>query len=138
MRKWLRYVWPLPCTAVGLLAALSAIAWRSNAQTKWVEGVLEVALTQPGSVKHQRLKALPFVAITLGHVVIGLTPPELDRLRAHEHAHVRQYERWGLFFFLAYPASSIWQWLLGKNAYWDNGFEVQARQEAADQARKSS
>jgi uncharacterized metal-binding protein len=121
---------------VGLLAALVAMVL--GAKTKWVDGVLEVALAQPFSVQHQRLQALPFVAITLGHVVIGLTAPDLDRLRLHEQAHVRQYERWGPLFFVAYPASSAWQWVQGKNAYWDNGFEVQARKEAVDQAWQKS
>ena len=35
---------------------------------------------------------------------------ELDRLRRHEQAHVLQYERWGLLFFVAYPAESLRQW----------------------------
>jgi hypothetical protein len=110
-----RYVWPLPCTTVGLLATLAAMAL--GAKTKWVEGVLEVALAQPSSVKYKRLRALPFVAITLGHVVIGLTAQDLEQLRAHEQAHVRQYERWGPLFFVAYPASSAWQWLRGKRLH---------------------
>jgi hypothetical protein len=49
-------------------------------------------------------------------------------VRAHEQAHVRQYERWGLFFFVAYPAASLWQLLRCRRPYLDNWFEVQARE----------
>ena len=58
---------------------------------------------------------------------------KLERLRAHEHAHVRQYEQWGIFFLLAYPAASVWQWLRGRRAYVDNWFEVQARRSAGQE-----
>jgi hypothetical protein len=51
----------------------------------------------------------------------------LHRLRTHEHEHVRQYERWGVLFFAAYPLSSLWQLLRGHRPYMDNWFEIQAR-----------
>jgi hypothetical protein len=40
---------------------------------------------------------------------------------------VRQYERWGAFFLLAYPAASLWQLLRGRRAHRDNPFEIEAR-----------
>ena len=69
-----------------------------------------------------------FDAITLGHVVIGASPAALARCRAHERVHVRQYERFGVLFFPLYAASSALQWLRGRDPYWDNRFERQARQ----------
>jgi hypothetical protein len=42
-----------------------------------------------------------------------------------------QYERWGLLFFLAYPASSFAQLLRGRNPYWYNYFEIEARERCA-------
>ena len=39
--------------------------------------------------------------------------------------------RLGLVFFLAYAASSLWQLLRGRRAYWDNHFEVEARARAS-------
>jgi hypothetical protein len=97
-----------------------------------VDGVLEVAVTRHLMQQGWLANRLPFSAITLGHVVLGVSQHELARLRVHEHAHVRQYERWGLLFFVAYPVSSGVQWLLGRSPYWHNRFEVQARaQEAA-------
>jgi hypothetical protein len=95
-----------------------------GARAKSVQGVLEIAW--PGAAP-RAARHVPFTAITFGHVVLGMSQAELTRLRAHEHAHVRQYERWGLLVLLLYPASSLWQLLRGRGAYWDNGFEVQAR-----------
>ena len=69
----------------------------------------------------------PFAAITLGHVIVGTHAGELDRLRAHEQVHVRQCERWGPLFLPAYALAGVWQWLRGRDAYWDNPFEVEAR-----------
>lgn len=53
---------------------------------------------------------------------------QLEQLRPHELVHVQQYERWGIGFFLAYPLSSLAQLLRGGHPYWDNHFEIQARE----------
>jgi hypothetical protein len=124
-----RYAWAAPCTAIGL--CLVAPAFLFGATARVIDGVIEVALN-PHKTPAVLLRALPFTAITFGHLVLGTDEAQLDRLRAHEHAHVRQYERWGIFFFAAYPASSLWQLLAGRRPYWDNGFEVQAREEASE------
>lgn len=65
-------------------------------------------------------------AMTLGHVIIGQDPGNLERYRLHEWVHVRQYERWGPFFIPAYLLCAAWLWLRGKNFYRDNPFEVEA------------
>src|SRR5690349_17375071 len=124
-----RYAWASPCTLVGL--CLATPAFLIGATARVVDGVIEVALNPhktPGVVR----RSLTFAAITFGHMVLGISQPELDRLRTHEQAHVRQYERWGILFFAAYPAASLWQWLAGRRPYMDNGFEVQAREEASE------
>jgi hypothetical protein len=124
-----RYAWASPCTMVGL--GLASPAFLFGATARVVDGVIEVALSPhktPAAVR----RALPFAAITFGHMVLGISASELDRLRTHEQAHVRQYERWGILFFAAYPAASLWQWLAGRRPYMDNGFEVQAREEASE------
>lgn len=133
--RLIHYVWAAPCSMVGLTLALPLTL--VGARHKNVFGVLEVALSQQGRPGLRLLQKLPFCAITFGHVVIGLTEHHLECLRAHEHEHVRQYERWGLLFFLAYPASSLYQWVRGNKAYWDNWFEVQARL-SADQAKSET
>lgn len=118
-----RYAWCSPCTAVGL--CLAAPALLAGARARVVLGVVEIALAEREPGRWVRL--LPFTAITFGHAVIGSSRAELDRLRVHEHEHVRQYEKWGIVFFAAYPLESLWQLLRGRRLYYDNRFEVQAR-----------
>lgn len=124
-----RYAWAGPCTVAGLIPAMVILLLGGSMRIK--SGVLEVALSE---TIH---KAWPsFIAITLGHVVLGQSAQALDQLSAHELEHVRQYERWGVLFFLAYPLSSLIQWLRGKDPYWSNYFEVQARQRCANTDRE--
>lgn len=66
-------------------------------------------------------------AITLGHVVLARNEHDAERWRTHEHAHVRQYERWGMLFPFAYGAASLFAWGRGHDAYCDNVFEIEAR-----------
>jgi hypothetical protein len=106
---------------LGLLLGLALLLFGGSVQR--VDGVLEFAWRRRGPAP-----AFPIAAITFGHVVLGLNRPTLAHWRAHEYVHVRQYERWGLLFFLAYPLSGVWQWCRGRSAYWHNPFEVQARQ----------
>lgn len=119
------YLWAAPCTALGLLLAL--LACLVGARARMVNGVIEVAFAPQTTSHRRRISRLPFCAITLGHVIVGINHAELHRLRAHERVHVRQYERWGALLLLAYPASSLLQWIHGRRPYWDNHFEVQAR-----------
>lgn len=123
-RRLLRYAWASPCTCIGLALALPLVL--TGARVRCVRGVCEVAL-QRGNGTSRLTRAVPISAITFGHVVIGACESELARLRAHEHTHVRQYERWGALFFAAYGVSSLAQVLRGRSAYWHNHFEIQAR-----------
>lgn len=117
-------LWASPYTVLGLL--LCALGCLAGARIRRVDGVLEASLSF--RARPQRwLRRLPFSAITLGHVVIAANQRELERLRAHERVHVRQYERWGPLFVPAYLVSSLLLWLRGRHPYWDNPFEVEAR-----------
>ena len=78
---------------------------------------------------------LPYRAITFGHVIVAVTEAELGRCREHERVHVRQYVHWGPFFPVAYAATSAWQLLNGRRAYWDNYFEVQARKDSGEEGK---
>jgi hypothetical protein len=128
------YLWAAPCTLLGLLVALPWLG--AGARARCVDGVLEVAFS--GYPLQQRwVHRLPFSAMTLGHVVLGVSHGELARLRAHEHAHVRQYERWGILFFPAYGLSSVQQFACGRGLYWNNRFEVQARAQAARRGQEA-
>ncbi len=119
-----RVVWAAPCSAAGVLLGL--LLWPFGARWQRVGGVLELAVRNRPLPRHWAA-TLPFSAITLGHVVVGISPQELQRLRRHERVHVAQYERWGVAFWVAYPLASLWQLPFGRRPYWDNPFEVQAR-----------
>ena len=67
-----------------------------------------------------------FSAITFGHVILAVDHATLAAVRAHEQVHVRQYERWGIFFFPAYLLSSLVQLARGRRPYLDNYFEREA------------
>jgi hypothetical protein len=115
-----RYLWALPATCVG--AALGLLALVTGGRARLVDGVVEVAARLPAMRR--------FGAVTFGHVIIGISPECLAACRAHEHVHVRQYERWGVLFFPLYAGSSVVQWLRGRDPYRDNRFEREAYGEA--------
>lgn len=121
------YLWASPCSAVGL--SLGAIAVWLGARWTRRAGVIEIAPDRRGP--RPALRRLPFIAITFGHVVLGRSAEDLERLRDHEHAHVAQYERWGPLFFIAYPLASLAALLRGRRPYLDNAFEIEARAIAA-------
>jgi hypothetical protein len=116
-----RYLWASPTTLVGLLAGLLTLATGGKVQVR--RGALEFS----GGFATWLARCCGFGAMTLGHVIVGLSPSCLDRYRDHEQAHVRQAERWGPAFLPAYLASSFIAWRLGKDYYRDNWFERDAR-----------
>ncbi|BCL77058.1 hypothetical protein JHS3_27940 [Jeongeupia sp. HS-3] len=119
-RIWV-YAWAAPCSCLGLL--LAAVVLLAGGTMARRAGVLEVALR-----RDSRPTRLPFAAITLGHVIVGIDRQTLRQLRAHERVHVGQYERWGALLLLAYPLASLHAWLRGRRPYLDNRFEREARE----------
>ena len=94
-----------------------------SARLRFVAGVLEVC---GGHLLAAVPRHCPFVAITLGHVVLAASDAAMAELREHERVHVAQYEAWGPLFVPAYLGSSAWQWLCGRDPYRDNHFERSA------------
>jgi len=133
MLRVLLYLWALPVTLLGLLVAV--IARSSGGTLLRVEGVLEAAGGWPAWVLR---RGFPFsgavAAITLGHVVVGVSLDALTATRAHERAHVRQFERWGVLLLLLYPLAGLLAWVRGGHPYRDNVFECEAR--AAESAAR--
>jgi len=122
-------IWAFPATAIGLVLATLAIA--AGGRIRAVDGVIEAH----GGVLPWILRRLPLVkggasAVTLGHVVLATDRTTLDRTRRHERAHVRQYQRWGPFLIPAYLLVGLWLTLRGRDAYFDNPFEQDARRKS--------
>ena len=118
--------WALPCTVVGL--AFAAVTLIAGGKASWSSGVVEVTYRHSRASCGKLAHKLPFRGIVFGHVILAITREELAVIGPHERVHVEQYERWGPFFFVAYGASSFWQLINGRSPYWDNHFEIQARE----------
>jgi hypothetical protein len=118
----LLYVWASPWTLLGALVGLAGLLTGGRARRRGP--ILEFH----GGAVTWLLARFPVrpMAMTLGHAVLGRSGAALDVAREHELVHVRQYERWGLFFIPAYLACSLYLWLRGRDAYRENPFEREA------------
>jgi SAM-dependent methyltransferase len=120
----LGYAWAAPYTALGMLLGCVALLaggwWRTRA------GAIEFGGGRAGRLVARLPPPFSFAAMTLGHVILGIDAETLDRVRAHEQVHVRQYERWGALFLPAYLLSSVAQVLRGRRPHRDNRFEREA------------
>lgn len=126
----LRLLWAAPCSLLGLGFALPVLLLGGRA--RWAQGALEVSHRPTLAACSRRMRRMPFRGIVFGHVILAVTTEELRTIGAHERVHVEQYGRWGLFFLPAYAASSLWQLLRGRDPYWDNAFEVDARRRSGE------
>jgi hypothetical protein len=119
-----RIMWAAPATLLGL--TLSALAV-GGGRVRLVDGVVEAHGAWLAWCL-RRLIPIPggAAAITIGHVVLGRDAPALDRTRAHERIHVRQYERWGPLFIPAYFIASLGLLAMGRDPYLENPFEREA------------
>lgn len=131
----LKALWALPCSAIGACAGLGVVALGGSARR--VEHTFEVALSGDQDSVPGWAKRCDILAITLGHVIVGQSHQVLATLRAHERAHVRQYEMLGPLFFPAYAAASVVAWLRGQCPYRGNHFEMQAFSEGSRNAARS-
>ena len=122
--RLIAYAWAAPNTLLGLAAGLVILCL--GGRLLFVAGVAEFHGGGLGRLVARLPVRVGFGAMTLGHVVLGIDWTTLCALRAHEHAHVRQYEQWGLFFLPAYALSSLWQVVNGRSAHASNFFERQA------------
>ena len=123
--RLLRYAWALPATVIGLPCI--PLAWLTGGGVQVVEGAIEVYGGLIAWLLRRGLPVLgPAAAMTLGHVILGRDPQCLERSRRHEHVHVRQYERWGIFMLPVYLLASAVQYVRGLDPYLDNPFEREA------------
>ena len=126
--KALKMIWTLPNSFIGGVLALVPLLAGGRARIS--EGAIEVTYRDSDAGCGRLARRLPFRAIVFGHVILAVTREELATISAHERVHVRQYELWGPLFLPAYAISGARQWLNGRDAYYDNYFEVQARRDS--------
>ena len=122
--RMVAYAWAAPNTLLGLAVGLVMLCL--GGQLRLIAGVAEFHGGWLGRIVARAPKSVGFGAMTLGHAIVGIDQSTLRVLRAHEHAHVRQYEQWGLFFLPVYVLSSLWQVINGRSAHASNFFEKQA------------
>jgi len=131
--RFFQYLWALPYTLIGALFTPFVLATGGRAHV--LDGVLELYGPLP-EFWLRRVALVPnAAAITIGHVVLARDREALEFTRAHERAHVRQFERWGLAFVPAYLVAGAWALLSGDGAYRGNYFERDARRQAAIEKR---
>lgn len=113
---------------------LAVIPLALGGKARCSAGALEVCFRDSVAGCGTFARCLPFRAIVFGHVILAVTADELRQLRPHERVHVAQYERWGVFFFVAYAASGVAQACRGRSPYWHNHFEIEARRSTGSTA----
>jgi hypothetical protein len=121
----LLYAWASPTTMLGLAFLPAALV--SGGGVRLVDGVLEIH----GGCAAFFLRRCTLLkggasAMTLGHVVLGRDRECLEWSRVHERVHVKQCERWGPLFVVAYLVGSLVALARGGRAYRDNPFEREA------------
>jgi hypothetical protein len=126
MRLLFRYVWALPYTLVGLLFVPFVLL--SGGRARVFRGVLEMDGPLPAFWLRHIVLVKDAAAITIGHVVLGRDAKALSRTRAHERAHVRQFELWGPAFVPLYLLAGLWALVTRQGAYRGNYFEREARE----------
>lgn len=115
------YLWAAPVTIVGL--GLALVACLTGGSLRLRGGVVEAWGGLVGRLmKGNRLHAAG-AALTLGHVILARDAVCLAQSRAHELAHVRQFERWGPLLLPAYWLIGAWLWARGLHPYLDHPLE---------------
>jgi hypothetical protein len=120
-----RYLWPSPYTLVGLLVFFIPIRGaRSLLVHRGTIGVIGPAI-------ERLLVRVPIIggaaAMTFGHSILAKDRDTFYSTWDHERVHVDQYQRWGLLFVPMYLGAGLWLKIRGKDPYWDNPFEIEAR-----------
>jgi hypothetical protein len=119
LRNVLGYLWASPNTLFGI-----AVGLLLGGRFERVDGVLEVHGQRVARVLSRMF--VPALALTMGHVVFGRDREVLARTRQHERVHVHQYAIWGPFFLPAYLGIAVLLYVIGRDGYRGNPFEIAA------------
>jgi hypothetical protein len=120
-----RYLWAAPCSAAGLVVALCAVLLGAEGRIR--DGTIQVVGGRLATTISRLPTRLSILAFTNGHVIFAVSQGAMDAYREHELVHVRQYERWGPLFPFLYLGSSLLQKVRGRDPYFANHFEQEAR-----------
>jgi hypothetical protein len=123
----IRILWAAPLTVGGLLLAFMLYAL-SGFRGQWRWRSPAISFINPLTQKIFAHRALRLNALCIGQVILARDQACLQSAWSHECVHIRQSLRWGPLFPLLYLSHSLWCALTGRHAYWDNVFEVQARE----------
>lgn len=115
------YLWALPVTLVGLVAALTVVVTGGRIRVR--AGVVEAWGGAAGWLLRGGRHRAGGAAAALGHVILARNADCLERSRAHELCHVRQYERWGPLLLPAYWLVAAWLRCRGYHPYLDHPLE---------------
>lgn len=122
-------IWASPLTAAGwLLATLT----RSHYVNYYLEVKAGGARVYVGGNVLFQWFFVPrkVVAFTWGGVIIAATLLDAENVIEHELVHFKQARQWGPLLPIAYGAAAIVAMLRGGDAYFDNWFETQARDQS--------
>lgn len=123
--KILKQIWLGPVTTLGLLLAAFS---KSKYSMPYYDGYLYEA----NGFILKFLNKGHFSAITIGQLVFikDLMRTIINRpsLLVHEHKHIQQGFKWGIFWPFAYLGASFWAYKQGLDIYHDNCFEVEAEE----------
>ncbi|GAB6164576.1 hypothetical protein JCM19992_05760 [Thermostilla marina] len=120
------FLWASPVTLFGLLHGLLTLA--TGGRGTFYAGAFEFCGGWAAFFLRNLVPLRGASAVTFGHVILGVDQAALDAAREHEHVHIRQYMRWGLFFIPAYLGCWLYLLLRGADPYLDNPFEKEAFQ----------
>lgn len=126
--KTILVAWASPYSLLGIGIGLAGMLLGGRGRFR--DGALEFYEGATGWLVRHLPTGERTAGFTLGHVILGQTSAGLEVVGDHERVHVRQFEHWGPAMGPAYLLASGWVWLIGKDAYRDNPFEVQAYRQA--------
>jgi hypothetical protein len=124
MLRLLAYLWAAPASLLGL--GLALVAAVSGGRMRLQGGLIEASGGLPGRLLRGSRFWRGGAAMVLGHVILARDQVCLERSRAHEMTHVRQFERYGMFLLPVYVVVAWWLALRGYDPYLDHPFEREA------------
>jgi hypothetical protein len=120
-------LWAAPLSLFGVFVAALLYAL-SGFRGQWRIKSPAISLISPLSTTLFRHRLFNLSALCIGQVIIARDAANLQSSWAHECVHIRQAQRYGPLFPFLYCGHSLWCALTGRHAYWDNVFEVEARE----------